>query len=161
MSLSSLIGSLTSSAGSDSFPWEEVIKGGSTLLTGSMQANASRDAARATSKGAQAAAAANQRGQELGMLNNILLNAPALNTQNVARAELAGILGLNVKPTDYSKYGQYLHSGYEAPESQPWKPRVVAERRKQRAGSTAGNRYKQRDAESVAGNIGTGIRGSY
>ena len=65
-------------------------------------------AADASAAGSAAAQAQNAQQFEQTQLQNLLLNAPTINSGNIARSELMGILGLDSPGVDYGQYWIYL-----------------------------------------------------
>ena len=61
-------------------------------------------AADASAAGSAAAQAQNAQQFEQTQLQNLLLNAPTINSGNIARSELMGILGLDSPGVDYGQY---------------------------------------------------------
>lgn len=96
-----------------SFVTAALIGSAGALGGGFLASKGAKSAAKKSAKSQMEAAQLADRQAKISMLQNILLNAPAVNSQNIARSELAGMLGLRTPATDYRKAAQLVSPGYK------------------------------------------------
>jgi hypothetical protein len=75
------------------------------------QGSQAEKAGEASAAGSAAAQAQNAQQFEQTQLQNLLLNAPTINSGNIARSELMGILGLDSPGVDYGQYAGLVGGG--------------------------------------------------
>jgi len=88
-----------------------LIGAGASLFGAKKAGDAAGDAAAASERGTMAGIAENRRQFDTSTLVNLLMNMPSINTGNVARSQLAGMLGLEVPGVDYGSYAGLFNKG--------------------------------------------------